>query len=226
MSWWGWALLAFVVLMFALGASSVSFQVFYSRVKDNDRFYIFVKAVYGLVRYRYEVPLIKFKGLDKGFWIKQEHVNETGDKLMAEGSEKIDRERIVHYYKKMKEGLRATLEMKRWILDTMTRLTCTELTWTTRIGLGDAAETAITTGIVWTLKSSLLTYMFQHIKRCTKPRVQVVPDYSQVHFSTQFSCIAKIRLGHAIFAGLVLMIRIMKVKGGVKTWRNILFKAS
>lgn len=227
MTWWGWGLLALAVVLLILGASSVSFRLYYSRVKDNDRFYVLVKAVFGLVRYRYEVPMIKFKGM-KGISFKQEHVNETGksSRIMAEGTENIDKEKVISYYHRFKEMLRATFALKSWLLDTMTHVTCTELTWYTRIGLGDAPDTAITTGIIWTIKSSALAYLFQHIKRCARPKIQVVPDYSQVHFSMQLDCIAKIRLGHAILAGLLLAMRIIKVKGGIKAWQNILFKAS
>jgi hypothetical protein len=226
MTWWGWVLLSGIAVLFVLASSTVSFQVYYSRVKDNDRFYIFIKGIFGLVRYRYEVPLIKFKGLQKGILVKEEHVNESGDRLIAEDSQQIDKEKVLNYYRKAKEMLQYTFQMKDWFLDTLTKVTCTELTWSTRIGLGDAPETAITTGIIWTLKSSALTYLFQHIKRCTKPRIQVIPHYAQAHFSTEVSCIAKIRLGHAMLAGLLLAIRILKVKGGIKAWQSILFKAS
>lgn len=226
MNGWVWVLLVLLLIVGALVSSQVTIQIYYSRVKDNDRFYLMVRGVYGLFKHRYELPVIKFKGLDKGILVKKEHVNEVGDRLITEGSEQITKDKVVNYYRKARELLKATFHMKDWLLESMSRLTCTELSWVTRLGLGDAAETAITTGVVWTLKSSILTYLFHHVKRCANPKVQVYPDYEKTLFSTELSCIAKIRLGHAMIAGLYLIIRILKVKGGVKAWQNILFKAS
>lgn len=226
MNGWGWAFLAFLVLQIALACSTVTMQLHYSRLKDNDRFYIFVKAAYGLVKYRYEVPLIKFRGLAQGILVKKEHVNETGDRLMGEKSETVDKDKIITYFRKVREILKGTFDMREWIMDSMAKVTCTRFVWSTRVGLGDAAETAILTGVIWTLKSSAVTYLFRRVKRGTKPRLAVVPEYAKAHFSTEVSCIGKIRLGHAMLAGLHLVFRILKVKGGIKRWQSILFKAS
>lgn len=226
MTWWGWLILATVIIMAALAASSIRFQVYYSRLKDNDRFFVYIRAVFGLVKYRYEVPILAFKGLAQGIEIKNEHVNEHGDKLIAENSDNIDKEKVQTSLRKFREMIQSTFRLKDWFADTLTHVKCTELVWKTRLGLGEAPETAIATGLVWTLKSSALGYLFNHIKRNTKPKVQVIPLYNQVHFSTELSCIAQIRLGQAMVAGLLLLVRILKVKGGVKAWQNILFKAS
>jgi hypothetical protein len=55
--------------------------------------------------------------------------------------------------------------------------------------------------------------------------MQVNPVYDRPAFTTEWSCIAQIRFGYAILAGLQLFIRLKKWKGGVKLWQNILFKA-
>ncbi|MDF2924343.1 MAG: hypothetical protein K0R57_3257 [Paenibacillaceae bacterium] len=226
MTWWGWLLLAFIVVLSAAALSSIQMQVFYSRMKDNDRFYFYIEALYGLIKYRYEVPLLAFKGLFKGVEVKQEYVNEQGDRLVGEKTSSIDKDKILEFFRKAKQATQSTFHIKDWVLDMMTRVTCTKLSWNTRIGLGDAPETAIVTGVIWSLKSSALGYLFRHVKRCATPKIQVLPMYNQIHFSTEFSCIAQIRLGHAIFVGLLFLIRILKVKGGIKAWQSILFKAS
>jgi hypothetical protein len=226
MNWWGWLLLSLALVLVIVWFSKVKLQAFYSRVGNNDRFYILVHGLLGLVRFKFEIPVIKFKGLVRGIDVKSEAVNGLNSDLVAEGETNIDREKIIRYYNKLKRILQATFDMKEWIKDTLGLVCCTDLKWTTRVGVGDAPETAITTGIVWTLKSSMLAYVFKFLNRDAKPQIRVIPQYNQTHFSTEFSCIAQIRLGHAILAGLHLLVRIMKVKGGIKAWQNILSKAS
>ncbi|WP_438445553.1 DUF2953 domain-containing protein [Gorillibacterium sp. sgz5001074] len=226
MDWWAWTLLVLAVVVLAAWVSNVKIQIFYSRVEDNDRFYVLVRGLYGLVRYKYEVPIIKFRGLHKGIDFKSEKVNELNSSLIDESVGNIDREKILRYYDKFKRALQATFDMKEWVKDTLAQTCCTDMKWITRVGIGDAPETAITTGLVWTVKSSILGYLFKFIKRDVKPDIRVIPMYNQTVFSTEISCIAQIRLGQAIFAGLHLLVRIMKVKGGIKAWQNILSKAS
>lgn len=226
MDWWAWTLLVLAVLVLAAWVSNVRVQIYYSRVEDNDRFYVYIRGLYGLVRYKLEVPIIKFRSLSKGIAFKAEQVNEMQDNLIGESMGNIDREKILRYYDKFKRVLQATFDMKQWAKDTMAHMCCTDLKWVTKVGVGDAPETAITTGLVWTVKSSILAYMFQFMHRDVRPELRVIPMYNQTFFSTEISCIAQIRLGQAIFAGLHLLVRIMKVKGGIKAWQNILSKAS
>ncbi|WP_181592638.1 DUF2953 domain-containing protein [Paenibacillus sp. YN15] len=224
MTWWGWTLAVGAAVAIALLASKVSFELFYSRVKDNDRLYIYCKAVYGLVQYRLEVPVIAFKGLGKGITFKEEHVNERGDRLMAEGTQEVNKDKVIQYFKKAKIFVEATYHMRDWLYDTMSKVTCTQLHWTTRIGLGDAPETAITTGIVWTLKSSLLTFLFTHIKRCGNPKIQVIPDYGQAVFTTELKWKGQMRFDQACASLVLFMVRALKNKGSFKAWQKILSK--
>lgn len=225
MTWWGWMLAGGAAAAIALLASKVSFELFYSRVKDNDRLYIYCKAVYGLIQYRFEVPVIAFKGFKKGVVLKEEHVNERGDKLLGEGTAEINKDKVLLYFKKAKIFVEATYHMRDWLYDTMSKVTCTQLKWSTRIGLGDAPETAITTGIVWTLKSSLLTFMFTHIKRCGNPDIQVIPDYRQTVFTTELTWKGQMRFDQACASLVLFVVRAFKNRGSFKAWQKILSKS-
>jgi hypothetical protein len=108
--------------------------------------------------------------------------------------------------------------------DTAGHLECTQFRWQTRIGLGDAPETAITTGIVWGLKSSLLGLTLPHIDLKTKPFVQVAPQYNSQHFSTDLLCKLQIRVFYLVQAAFRLLPRIWKAKGSWKSWQHILAK--
>lgn len=225
MTWWGWMLAGGAAVVIALLLSKVSFELFYSRVKDNDRLYVYCKAVYGLVQYRFEVPVITFKGLEKGIMLKEEHVNERGDRLMAEGTQEINKDKVLRFFRKAKIFVEATYHMRDWLYDTMSKVTCTKLIWSTRIGLGDAPETAITTGVVWTLKSSLLTFLFTHIKRCGNPQIHVIPDYQNTVFTTELTWKGQMRFDQACASLVLFVVRAFKNRGSFKAWQKILSKS-
>jgi hypothetical protein len=70
----------------------------------------------------------------------------------------------------------------------------------TELGLGDAAETAVVSGLVWSLKGtvlSMLSYYFNLEK--TRPVIVVRPIYNNPYYlRIDYSCIFEFRLGHII----------------------------
>lgn len=224
MAWWAWLLLILAVVFLLIMLSSIKIRLHYSRMHDNDSFSVHFRALYGMIQYKLEMPVIQFKGIRHGVDVKAEQVNEASGKMITEGMGTITQEKVVHVFERMKEILQATLGMKEWIKETMAHVTCTDLRWDTRIGIGDAPETAITTGVIWTLKSSVLAYLFQFLCRDTRPRVRVMPQYNQNTFSTDFSFDARIRMTHAMWSGIRLVSRVNKVEGGFRTWQNVFTK--
>jgi hypothetical protein len=85
--------------------------------------------------------------------------------------------------------------------------------------------TALATGTVCSVQSSLLGLLSQLMKLRTEPRMQVQPVYQGTIFRSELRCIVEIRLGFALLAGVKLLMRMRKSKGGIRAWQNILFKA-
>jgi hypothetical protein len=151
----------------------------------------------------------------------------TGEPASLDSADKhhITKEKIARFYRSSKLLMENIVGFPVWVKDSLSRVRCTQLRWETRVGIGDAPETAMTTGLLWGVKSSLLGFLFSSMQIETKPKVLVEPQYNQMQFSTEFACIVKIRVGHAMVAGLLLLFRILRVKGGLRTWQSILFKA-
>lgn len=221
---WVWILLLFIVVMIVILLSNVTTQVVYSRKADDDNFYVLIKALFGVLRFRYAIPIIKFKGITKGVSIDREETTNAPipDKI---DHIKIDRMDVVSRYEQVKELVGHVLGFNRWLMSTLKRIHCRQISWATDIGLDDAAETAITTGMIWGIKTSILGILFNQIKLEAQPQLAVVPHFNSMQFRTAFECIIVIRLGYAMLAGLHLLVRIYKVKGGIRTWQNILSKA-
>ncbi|MNZ96691.1 hypothetical protein D3C78_1158970 [compost metagenome] len=109
--------------------------------------------------------------------------------------------------------------------NTLNRVTVRQFDWSTDISVSDAAYTATLTGVLWSLKSVLVGLLTYQISFTQQPKLIVVPNFgSPPLFLTELKCIAEIRCGHAIYAGLTLFVRVIKVRGGVRKWWSIIFK--
>lgn len=222
---YGWiAAGGFFLLLLAAARSPIVIGVKFKKTGKDEMMEVNVKALYGIVRYKREVPFMKFDGTSVKL---QETSNLSGAGLDAEKQfdGEIDPDKVKSAIDKYKQVLHLIRGLKGWMRKTLGKVKLTEWHWNTSVGTGDAMWTAMATGMLWTLQSSILGVLSQWVKLQAEPDMGVRPDYRHPAFATEWSCIAQIRFGYAILAGLQLLVRMKKWKGGVKAWQNILFKA-
>jgi hypothetical protein len=220
---WLWLIAGILVagmLLFAF--SDIRLKIRFSHTEGDEYLSVDARGLYGLLRYRYAVPIIYWS--EEGLRIKKEKINRNG----LQGDEKltINRDKVEDFFHRSKLLLSYTARLLEWTKGVMAHTVCTEISWVTRVGLGDAADTAITTGVVWGLKTSLLGYLFRYIRLEAKPALSVQPQFNRMQFSTEGVCVMKIKVGYALYAVFLLLNRILRVKGGLRTWRKLLFKPS
>jgi len=85
------------------------------------------------------------------------------------------------------------------------------LNWDTRIGLDDAALTGISTGILWTFKNLIISFILNH-KEIKDLNIDIVPEFNSLVLETDFYCIIKLKMVYIIIAGLNGIK--VKIKGG------------
>lgn len=68
-------------------------------------------------------------------------------------------------------------------------------------GTGDAAQTGIAYGAIWTLISNIYAYLCRYI-RIEFPQVELAPAYNEKAFEIEAEGIIKMRTAHIILAGL------------------------
>ncbi|MBD0380642.1 DUF2953 domain-containing protein [Paenibacillus sedimenti] len=225
MFWLGIIVILIVIAIIIALVSYIRGELYFSRVKDDDTLSMNVRAFFGLVRYRYVIPIIQFKGLAQGIIVKSETATRSSDGLKDEMKDHLTKEKVLDSFKQGKIALENTLNMYDWMKQTLAKVECTELKWITRIGIGDAPETAITTGAIWGIKSSLIGFAARFVRLRTKPCVDVVPQYNEPQFSTEFRLAGRIRVWFILFAGIRLLARAAKIKGGIRAWYQIFLKA-
>ncbi|WP_054024335.1 DUF2953 domain-containing protein [Bacillus sp. FJAT-28004] len=224
---YGWmtAVGLFFLLILVVGLTSqVELRGHLRRIENNDDFELNIKALFGILRYRIKVPIIQFTGTSIQLKEQVSKKNVAVD-TWKQFNEDIDAEKIANLIEKSKHLLHMTKNLTGWVRKSLTRVRLLEWNWTTSVGTGDAMWTAMTTGLVWSVKTSIIGVLSQMVKLKTEPKMNVQPIYQRSAFTTEWSCIAQIRFGYAILAGLQLLVRMRKLKGGVKVWQNILFKA-
>lgn len=214
----------FFLLIYAILISPVVIEGFYQRAGTNDDAELKIKALYGILHYQVKVPIIEFTGQSMQF---KQQVSNSGIGFSSEKQMKdeIDVNRVARAIDKMKHALEITYNLKGWMRKTLSRVKLKEWKWITSVGTGDAMWTAMATGIIWSVQTSVFGVLSQMVRVQVEPKMSVNPIYQHPAFTTEWSCIAKISFGYAILAGLQLLVRMKKVKGGEKQWQNILFKA-
>ncbi|WP_429160161.1 DUF2953 domain-containing protein [Desulfitispora alkaliphila] len=91
------------------------------------------------------------------------------------------------------------------------------LLWQSRVGTGDAAETAIATGALLAGKWNLYGILIKFIKKPKEPvKLDVVPNYNSRDLSLYLDCIFAFRIGHIIITGIkvLMMLIVSRIKGG------------
>lgn len=224
---YGWitaAGLFFLLILTVILNSQVVIKGHLWREGDKDDAELNIKALFGIIRYRKKVPIMKFTGTSVQ---RKEQVSTTiaGFDSWKQFHKEIDAEKVFNDIDKFKQILQVTRDLKGWVRLTLTKVRLDEWNWTTSVGTGDAMWTAMATGLVWSVKTSIIGVLSQMVKLKAEPNMNVQPNYQRSAFTTEWSCIAQIRFGYAILAGLQLLVRMKKMKGGVKAWQNILFKA-
>lgn len=80
-----------------------------------------------------------------------------------------------------------------------------------RFGTADAASTAVTTGLMWSLIYNLLG-LIDKIMYVDNPKVNITPVFNEATFSTRAEGIIKTRLAHIIATAIVFAYKFLKYK--------------
>jgi hypothetical protein len=214
-----WVLLIAAAAAIVFAISYIEGKVYAKREKDDDRIILEIKALYGLVWYRKDVPLVEFAGWCKGILVKTEEIEDKEEHLQSQDSEAIGVRKILKFVRTARVLLRKTYGLNDWFRQLFARIKCTNLSWNTRIGLEDAPVTAFMVGVVWAIKSTLVGFGHQYVQMKQAPIITVVPQYNILDFSTELLIVGKIRIAYVLMAAMRLFIRITREEGGIAAWR-------
>lgn len=213
-------LLAFILV---IPFTSIRLEARYWRKGADDQLNIQIRLLWGLIRLRYKIPVIK--------WMENEGsliIREKSEDQPIKGSW---RQRITwHSLRVMRERYLMFRDQVHQLQDLirsfLRHVVFEHLEWRSSVGTGDAAETGVITGVVWGVKSILVGVLSSYVQWTKQPLLKVDPLFSEAILKTDLHCIIRFRIGHAMLAAIRLMRSMRKGrKGEEQKWQSTLFKA-
>jgi hypothetical protein len=212
-----------IILLVVVLCSKVTIKLDVVLKKDEYKVLAEIKMIFGLITRKYAVPFHLANG---GIEFKKETVPGDGEQGNTHDSKEEKASSRTIKFKDYGRAVLSTKGFKKWVRQTMAAVHLMDVRWSTRIALEHAADTAVATGLLHGIKHTLLGWMSYRLIMEELPQIDVVPIFNgPPQISTELNCIAKISCGKAMYAGLVLIVRVLKVKGGIRSWQNTLFKA-
>lgn len=214
----GWILLGIVILLFfILFVTPLRIHVAYERAGENDQINLEVTAWFRLIRIRYELPMMKLKADEKGPKVeaKVEKTNQVEDNV---DKKQVNTPEVKKWYRRVQELLEKVQDMQPIIKRMLKQVRCDKLEWQTTLGLGEAAETGALTGIAWGLKNMIVSVLAHYITMRTIPRVSIQPEWNKQLLHTEFRCILRFMVGHAMIAGIRILLKYRK--GRAQKWQT------
>ncbi|HBE76366.1 MAG TPA: hypothetical protein DDW65_01075 [Firmicutes bacterium] len=228
-----------VILLLFLGTFCVlfflpvQFRIFYQKIAWDDTLALELSFLGGLLKMRRTVSLLQLtpRGLKKretlsGRWLFLRKKQTKEDTSSIQGDSRIWREFLQRY---QKFGVGVTLltyflpaKYQPWILvvEDLERRGCfKKFVWKTKFGTGEPVGTAIIYGILWGVKSSILSLLHRSAKfdPCNPPDIQIIADFGAAKLDFIFDCIFHVKLGYIIIAAFIARFRyrMMKGEGGI-----------
>lgn len=225
--WLGSILVLLLLVLTLILLSKITFRIKLKKENKDETILIDVTLLFGLLTFHYRIPALGLNKLQDGLWVENNSSDNFFKTHTSAGEQKIDKDKVNLWADQFRDMITATRGLKKWMNTTLRRITLVSMEWSTNVALTDAAHTATLTGALWALKSTLIGWLSYRVSLQQRPKLFVVPVFGSCPlFSTELNCTAEIRLGNAVYAGMVLVVRVLKVKGGVKKWRSLLSKGN
>ncbi|CAI6057399.1 DUF2953 domain-containing protein [Cohnella sp. JJ-181] len=227
MVFWYW-IAAGCLLTVVVAAACLSFvrvRVRYSRSGKLDQLIVIVHVLYGLYRFKMEIPTIGLSRTGLTFHMKNQTdadgaENQTGrrpGKLINMKS--LGRLRLA-----AREMLVSVRRLKPWMLEGLRKIECTRYRLDIRIGTGDAASTGVATGVCWSVMGIAAGVLDRFVKLKTHPHGRVEPEFNRVDLNIVWEADFRIRAGTAAAHALRLLPRIKygsALRRAYKNWRAV-----
>lgn len=182
----------------------------YVRNNEDDDIILSFYTMNGIIRYKYEIPLVDMGSKS----VKFKLVKEAGRKGVTTDRKK-ERLKPVEIFDKIAGVKKAYDENRQLVCDIRDYIRCrlllVEFNLKIEEGTGNAYHTAIINGILWSVAGIFTSYLSNNLK-VIKKCVSIVPCFKNAVFTVDFLCIFHVRLVHII----VVLMKIYRKKHGIR----------
>jgi hypothetical protein len=206
---WVWVVLTvLVVVLLLILLLPVTAEVHYKREGRDDRLHLGIRALFGLVRLGYDIPIIDLMERRGTVKVKQEPSKQMPKSKKGWTTVTVEKiEKIANRIHAMREKYG---KYKRAVRKLTKTFHITSFRWKTMFGTGDAAQTAMITGLAWGLKGVLGGLFYRYFTVEKRLQYDVKPHFQAKGFRTEMVCIIKICPGKALLAGVKLGLTYLK----------------
>ena len=191
-----WVWISILILLICICAMKVNVIVNYALINQKQSLTLIIK-IFSLKIYTYNMPQNKAE-------VKTER--EATAVANESKSKKLNFLTLLIAFQKIKEWETYILRFHKLIRPKFKNVTVHKFQWNTECGLGDAAITAQAIGYLWTAKSMLAGLLSVYLTVPALPELRVAPIYQHQLTQTQFNCMFSFRIGHAIRAGISVLL--------------------
>lgn len=206
------AILVFILL---ISIMKLKIKIDILHTGDNDHIKIKAMALFGLISYTYDVPFIKINKDNPSLIVKTEQKVGNDNKTPNSKDEKqITPNDVMDKIKQAKEFLEHVIHLHKIVKKFMSHISIEKLEWNSSLGLGDAAQTGVAIGVLWSLKGGIVGLLSQYMQLKSQPVLTVNPHFQEILTHTSLTCIFSFRIGHAIGGALRVVKYWKNTKGG------------
>lgn len=202
--------LLFIILIMVIVLTKLNIAVEYNKSGKNDHLIVSIFAYGGLIKYKYEIPGAGLK--KKGIFFRSIKEKGKKEKDSKKSKEYIKYTGIIEKIEKVRNTYDEYEELARKVLKYLKcRVSMNKLDFHVLIGTGNASQTAILTGLVWTVTGIMFTaiYNFVNIK---EKHIDIKSDFVGKKFKIDLYCIFKVKVAHIIVVGFMILTHLIRTK--------------
>lgn len=195
------ALVLFPIIIFI----KLKVYIKYFHGQDNDHLEVKFKALFGIIRYKLTIPLIKIDDNSPTLVVDEKLEQGNKQKNIMQNKRQLASDDLLKSFNDSKEILNHVIGLHRIIRKFLKKVVVKDIEWHSVIGIGDAAHTGLITGAIWAVKGSIVGIISNYMQLKEVPTVTITPNFQFVVSQTSFKCMIQFRIGHAMFAGIKLL---------------------
>lgn len=196
-------ILAIILLVIYILISKLTIKIHYYHGDDNDQLKVTVKALFGLISKKIDVPVIKLKK-DSPEVVVEEKSSNSADSERKKTT-LISFEDFFTSMKDTKKIIQHIKDGNHIIKHFLKRMIVRKFIWHSAIGTRDAALTGKINGAAWGVKGFAQMMLYKYFSVRCKPIYSITPHFNRTLSVTDFHCIITIRIGYAILTAIKLI---------------------
>lgn len=208
-----WILIVLFLFIFISLFTKLTIDLTYKFDPNDQRLVILIKALFGLIRIRMDIPELNDTNTEKQ---KSEKPDPSLDKNFTD-IDSIDEDEALKAYRPIKYWMKNINELYKVVKKSLKKVRITQLVWKSAIGTGDAATTGIISGVGWSFKGTVIGMLSYYFSLKVQPQLEIRPIFNRKISNTYVKCIFQVRAGQAILAGL----KIFKLWKKMKSLRQL-----